>query len=88
MILWSLEKLWQICHLQISPGSIWNSDYEPFEAEGYVVAGANDGSADENQNPHYQSSTDSPSLIDWNYLVSVTKMILATVATASRRTTY
>jgi Zn-dependent M28 family amino/carboxypeptidase len=59
--------------------SIWNSDYEPFEAEGIVVIGAYDGSADENQNPHYHDVSDEPSLIDWNYLSSVTKMVLATI---------
>jgi hypothetical protein len=71
--------------LKISLDSIWNSDYEPFEAEGYVVIGAYDGSADEEQNPNYHSSDDSASLIDWNYLASVTKMTLATIVTAAKR---
>ncbi|MGN6630143.1 MAG: M28 family metallopeptidase [Candidatus Nitrosocosmicus sp.] len=65
--------------LKISLDSIWNSDYEPFEAEGIVVIGAYDGSADEKQNPHYHDVSDGPSLIDWNYLSSVTKMVLATI---------
>ena len=52
---------------------------EPFEAEGCIVIGAYDGSADEAQNPHYHDESDTPSLIDWNYLTSVTKMVLATV---------
>ena len=67
--------------LQISSGPIYDSDYEPFEAEGYVVIGAYDGSAreGENPNPHYHDATDTPDLIDWNYLTSVTKMVLATV---------
>jgi hypothetical protein len=71
--------------LQISLDSIWNSDYEPFEAEGYVVIGAYDGSADENRNPHYHDTTDTSSLIDWNYLTSVTKMVLATVFEVAKR---
>ena len=65
--------------LQITLGSIYDSDYEPFEAEGFVVIGAYDGSAQEDQNPHYHDSSDTPDLIDWNYLTSVTKMVLATV---------
>ena len=71
--------------LQISLDSIWNSDYEPFEADGCVVIGAYDGSADENQNPHYHDTTDTPSLIDWDYLTSVTKMVLATVLKVAKR---
>jgi len=65
--------------LQIHLDSIFNSDYEPFDAEGHVVIGAYDGSAEEDQNPHYHDSSDTPSLINWNYLTSVTKMVLATV---------
>jgi Zn-dependent M28 family amino/carboxypeptidase len=65
--------------LKIKLDSIWNSDYEPFEAEGVVVIGAYDGSADENKNSHYHDVSDVPSLIDWNYLSSVTKMVFATV---------
>ena len=70
--------------LQVSLDSIWNSDYEPFEAEGHVVIGAYDGSADEHLNPHYHDITDTPSLIDWNYLTSVTKMTLATIYQISK----
>ncbi|HZI71658.1 MAG TPA: M28 family peptidase, partial [Nitrososphaeraceae archaeon] len=69
--------------LRINLDSIWNSDYEPFEAEGYVVIGAYDGSADREQNPHYHSTTDTASIIDWNYLVSVTKMVLSTIVTVA-----
>jgi Zn-dependent M28 family amino/carboxypeptidase len=65
--------------LKIKLDSIWNSDYEPFEAEGIVVIGAYDGSADEKQNPHYHDVSDEPSLIHWNYLTSVTRMVLATI---------
>jgi Zn-dependent M28 family amino/carboxypeptidase len=65
--------------LQVNLDSIWNSDYEPFEEEGIVVIGAYDGSADEKQNPHYHDVSDEPDLIDWNYLSSATKMVLATI---------
>ena len=50
---------------------IYGSDYEHFEAKGHVVIGAYDGSA-EDENPHYHSATDTPDLINWNYLTSVT----------------
>jgi Zn-dependent M28 family amino/carboxypeptidase len=70
-------------NLEFDLDSIYNSDYEPFEAKGYVVIGTYDGSA-ENINPHYHNSSDTPSLIDWNYLTSVTKMVLATVLTLGK----
>ncbi len=63
---------------------MYNSDYEPFEAIGYVVIGAYDGSAEEKQNPHYHTATDTPDLINWNYLNSVTKMVLATIFTLNK----
>jgi len=59
--------------------SIYDSDYEPFEANGHVVIGAYDGSADPEKNPHYHSSSDLPEFINWNYLTAVTKLVLATV---------
>jgi Zn-dependent M28 family amino/carboxypeptidase len=65
--------------LQFHLDSIYDSDYEPFEAKGYVVIGAYDGSADSIKNPHYHSSSDMPENIDWDYLTSVTKLVLATV---------
>ena len=65
-------------------GQIYDSDYEPFEKRGYVVVGAYDGSAEPEKNPHYHSTTDTPKLIDWNYLTSVTKMILATILTLNK----
>jgi hypothetical protein len=70
--------------LQIQLDSIFDSDYEPFEAEGCVVIGVYDGSADEAQNPHYHDGSDTPSMIDWNYLTSITKMVLATVLKAAK----
>ncbi len=65
--------------LQFHLDSIYDSDYEPFEARGYVVIGVYDGSADAIKNPHYHSSSDLPENIDWSYLTSVTKLVLATV---------
>lgn len=71
--------------LNVSLDHIWNSDYEPFEAEGYVVIGAYDGSAEQDLNPHYHDSSDTPNLVDWNYLTSVTKMVLATIYNVAKR---
>ncbi len=56
--------------------SIYDSDYESFEAKGYVVIGAYDGSANPLKNTHYHSSSDLPENIDWDYLTSVTKLVL------------
>jgi len=65
--------------LQFHLDSIYDSDYEPFEKNGYVVIGVYDGSADPQKNPHYHSSSDLPENINWDYLTSVTKLILAVV---------
>jgi Zn-dependent M28 family amino/carboxypeptidase len=70
--------------LQIHLDSMYDSDYEPFEAEGYVVIGAYDGSAD-HHNPHYHSTSDTTSLIDWDYLTSVTKLVLATIVSVAKK---
>ena len=70
-------------NLEFDLDSIYDSDYEPFEAKGYIVIGTYDGSA-ENINPHYHNSSDTPSLIDWDYLTLVTKMVLATVLTLGK----
>ncbi|HKR73217.1 MAG TPA: M28 family metallopeptidase [Candidatus Nitrosocosmicus sp.] len=65
--------------LQFHLDSIYDSDYEPFETKGYIVIGVYDGSADPVKNPHYHSSSDLPRNINWNYLTSVVKLVLATV---------
>jgi hypothetical protein len=70
--------------LQPSLKSIYDSDYEPFEGEGMVVIGAYDGSGQKKLNPHYHDTSDIPSLIDWNYLASVTKVVLGTIFKVAR----
>ena len=70
--------------LQNDPGHIYSSDYEHFEAKGHIVIGAYDGSAEEDKNPHYHSATDTPDLINWDYLTSVTKIVLATIVTLQK----
>jgi hypothetical protein len=64
--------------LDILLGPIYDSDYMPFEALGYVVTGGYDGGAID-ENTHYHSSTDEASFVNIDYVVSVTKMVLATV---------
>jgi hypothetical protein len=64
--------------LQVEFDPIYASDYMPFEARGYVYIGAYDGSA-ETSNPHYHSNTDIPTNLNVKFLVSVTKMVLATI---------
>lgn len=78
-----MARMAKFNNLEFDLDSIYNSDYEPFEARGYVVIGAYDGSA-ENINPHYHNSSDTLSLIDWKYLTLVTKMVLATVMTLGK----
>lgn len=64
--------------LKIAFDPIFASDYMPFEAAGYVCIGAYDGSAELN-NTNYHSSTDIPANLDFDFLTSVTKMVLAFV---------
>ena len=64
--------------LKVKRGAVYASDYCPFEARGYVVIGAYDGSA-EHENPHYHSSTDVPDNLDMKFLASITRMVLATI---------
>lgn len=70
--------------LQYRLDSIYDSDYEPFEEEGTIVIGAYDGSGQEDLNPHYHDTSDTASLIDWNYLSAVTKMVLSTILKVAR----
>ncbi|HET9773904.1 MAG TPA: M28 family peptidase, partial [Nitrososphaeraceae archaeon] len=54
-----------------------NSDFNPFEALGYIVIGLHDGG--EKCNPHYHKSSDSPETLDIEYLTAITKLTLATI---------
>ena len=65
-------------------GSVYSSDYCPFEARGYVVIGAYDQSA-EPDNPHYHSCSDVPANLDMEFLTSVSKMVLSTILYVSRQ---
>lgn len=65
-------------------GSVYSSDYCPFEARGYVVIGAYDQSA-EPDNPHYHSCSDVTTNLDMEFLASVTKLVLATILHVTRQ---
>ncbi len=56
-------------------GPIFQSDYMPFEAGGYVVIGAYEGG----ENPNYHHSTDTSALVDLAYVADATRMTLATI---------
>jgi len=64
--------------LDVILGPIYDSDYMPFEALGYVTIGCYDGGATV-ENTHYHSVTDDICFINIDYVVSVAKMVLATV---------
>jgi hypothetical protein len=67
--------------LQTAFGPIYDSDYMPFEALGYVVTGL----YDEGQlNSTYHSKDDVASTLNIDYIVSVTKLALATILTRFR----
>jgi Zn-dependent M28 family amino/carboxypeptidase len=54
-----------------------NSDYLPFEALGYTVIGFHDDGV--TRNPDHHTTTDIPDLLNYEYLASVTKLVLATI---------
>jgi Zn-dependent M28 family amino/carboxypeptidase len=64
--------------LDVVLGPIYDSDYMPFEALGYVTIGCYDGGATI-ENTHYHSVTDDICFVNMDYVVSVAKMVLASV---------
>jgi len=64
--------------LDVVLGPIYDSDYMPFEALGYVTIGCYDGGATV-ENTHYHSVTDDICFVNIDYVVSVAKMVLAAV---------
>lgn len=59
---------------QVTHTDIWNSDYMPFEAEGFACIGAYDGGS-----PHYHQHTDTPDTLDIEYMLQVSRMVFATL---------
>ena len=64
--------------LDVVSGHIYDSDYMPFEALGYVTIGCYDGGATV-EDTHYHSVTDDISFVNMDLVVSVAKMVLALV---------
>lgn len=61
--------------LSVTMGEIYESDYMPFEARGYVCVGAYEGE----ENPNYHSTNDTIESVNVSFVAKVAKMILATV---------
>lgn len=62
--------------LDVLLGPIYDSDYMPFEALGYVVVGLYDGGQIYDT---YHSKNDVPALLNMDFIVSVTKLVIATI---------
>jgi Zn-dependent M28 family amino/carboxypeptidase len=63
--------------LNATLGLLGNSDYLPFEALGYIVIGLHDDGV--TKNPNHHTMTDTPDILNYEYLTSVTKLIMATI---------
>ena len=59
---------------------IWDSDYMPFEAQGYPCIGFYDGGVEA---PEYHSTADIPEAMDFARLEQVTRLVVATLAKAA-----
>jgi len=59
---------------------IWDSDYMPFEAQGFPCIGFYDNGAD---SAEYHSTADVPDLVDYGRLEQVARLLAATAATAA-----
>lgn len=66
--------------LEVSHTDIWNSDYMPFEARGYVCIGAFESS----ENPFYHKTTDTIDKIDFPHFTEAVKMVLATIVSVGK----
>jgi len=60
---------------------IWDSDYMPFEAQGFPCIGFYDGGAEA---PEYHSSSDGTDRLDWHRLEQAARLVVATGATVAR----
>jgi Peptidase family M28 len=60
--------------------NIWDSDYMPFEAQGFACIGFYDGGA---ERPEFHTTRDLPALLDYPRLTEVTRALVATVATVA-----
>lgn len=66
--------------LKVKPGKIYDSDYMPFERQGYVCIGAFDGST---VAPFYHTVEDTLDKVDTRFCTDVARMVVATVLKAA-----
>ena len=64
-------------NLNATLGILQNADYLPFEALGYTVIGFHDDGV--TKNPNYHTVADTPDTLNYEYLVSTAKLVLATI---------
>jgi Peptidase family M28 len=64
-------------NLNATLGFLGNSDYIPFEALGYTVIGLHDDGV--TKNPDHHTTADTPDALNYEYLTSTTKLVLATI---------
>jgi Zn-dependent M28 family amino/carboxypeptidase len=64
-------------NLNTTLGVLGNADYLPFEALGYTVIGFHDDGV--NKNPNHHTVTDTPDTLNYEYLISTTKLVVATI---------
>jgi hypothetical protein len=64
-------------NLNTTLGLLGNSDYLPFEALGYTVIGLHDDGV--TKNPDHHTTADTPDNLNYEYLISTTKLVLATI---------
>ena len=67
----------QYTNLRAIDGPIYDSDYMPFEALGYAVVGIYD---DGQESPIHHSKSDIPTSLNLDYIVEITKVVLATLS--------
>ena len=72
-------------NLNTTLGKLGNADYLPFEALGYTVIGFHDDGVI--RNPNYHTVNDTPDTLNYEYLTSTTKLVLATILTLDKRMT-
>jgi len=65
-------------NLNTTLGFLGNSDYLPFEALGYTVIGLHDDGVTKNPD-HHHTTADTPDTLNYQYLSSTTKLVLATI---------
>ncbi|MGH9978922.1 MAG: M28 family metallopeptidase, partial [Nitrososphaeraceae archaeon] len=64
-------------NLNATLGVLGNTDYLPFEALGYTVIGFHDDGV--TKNPNHHTVNDTPDTLNYEYLTSTTKLVLATI---------